>query len=160
MCRVPSPSAPKTWAGKCQCRGQSTHIPVLPPHCTGMAAAVPRETLHTHLSPHWAPSSGVSPEPPKPWPRSLDLKTSERGWQESWCATCALGTLRLRAQTQAQRGVTRWRWIPSILCKIAKRFLKREPGKGKKKEQKLHYTVICHFSNNIVSFSLRTEVPT
>lgn len=105
MSRGSSPSAPKIWAGNCQCRGQSMHVPVLPPHGTGTARAVPPETLHTHLYHLWDISSGVSPEPPERWPRSVDLKSSGRSWQEPWCTTFSLGRLSLGARLRFMRNV-------------------------------------------------------
>lgn len=47
-------------------------------------------------------------------PRSVYLKSSGKAWQQPWCTTFSLGTLKCLIPTQAQRGVTRWRRIPSV----------------------------------------------
>lgn len=65
--------------------------------------------------------------------------------------------------TQAQRGVTRWRRTPTVLCKTGTAASKQEKKKIERK-LKLHYSVvfnnraICHFSNNVFSFSLQAQV--
>lgn len=134
------PSAPKIWSGNCQRRGQSTHIPVLPPHSTGTP-----ETPHAHLYRLWDTSSGVSPESPEWGPRSVDLKTSGRGWQEPWCKTWVpLGRLSLSARFQLRHNVVSLDGDGHLLY-CAKQALLPQNRKKKKNRAKVEVTLLCSF---------------